>query len=312
MPYSSPLPAPRSPAKPRRPISPSTTATSAPGSLQDEDSDLADSFIVVAREDDAESTSTIGTALLAELSDTSSEARYEGSLDGSIHGELSDDGRSRNGDHLSDSGQDGLEGSYADAEATASILTDSRATLASAREINRRSSQWGRTPMVDDAAIPSSQSQFKFIFPNLDASISTVSGETVSDATTPSGSLAALRPLPQPATATRESRKSAILGRGGEELNRGIDEKWLRDARIWAPVAIRTIDSLDPPTPPNKSWIDQPPQRPGPAGELGGGAEHDGNAEEQRLSALQDRYQQMRRVVTAMATAGLGSMTKRW
>lgn len=212
----------------------------APSPTSTEPTDLSDSFILVSSssdEDDhteTESTSTVSTALLADLSDTSSEPRHPGSLEGSFHGNLSD----VDGDIDTISERD-LDGSYTDAEATESLVTDSRATLSVGDDM---------TPLSTSVALPSTVrgSQFAFIFPHLEASISS-SGTYTDSTTTPSGSLANLLPptVGKPVGVNSVEEKEIPKRVEREKSSGRVDEGWLKDARTWSTSTVHPVRQVN-------------------------------------------------------------------
>lgn len=312
MPYSSPLPL-LPPLPPQSPVSPSSFSTN--------EQELSDSFILVANDEDVEteSTSTISTALLAELSDTSSEPRYAGSLEGSFHGELSEadddldlDSRSDSVRHEADYE---LGGSYADAEATASLITESRSTL-SPRSLDP--SDWSPPgsarprPTMDRAA----SSQFRFIFPSPEASFS--SNAAQSDGTTPTGSLAELLPPPKlPGDRPTQLRLSATalpIADKREASSRGVDEDWLKDARTW-------VSELRPITPSESDKRDLWPEEgyaplASSAGTVGDKDETSGGQADGVKMRKQTRIARGRRelphALRAMVAVGVDTANRRW
>lgn len=323
MPYSSPHPGPRSPLSPS-----SYSSSSSSASEPDLDElDLSESFVIIRDDEtDVESNSTVSTALLELLSDTSSEPRHPDSLEGSL-GDLRDVDNTLIAGGVSEDEDDmGLNGSYADAEATASLLTDSRATLGAAEN----------TPLPQRPEMPSREtgSTFRFIFPEPGASFS--SAGTYTDHRTPSASVADLPPSPV-FSPTVETANPIISGTGNDapfaRLSeaarrtsdktpvRGVDEGWLKDARTWAPTTPGPVEIMMP------SWekgqydlsTDIALNMPVPSVQAVGSAlpqaemSAQGGAEEKQLSfRVDERQLQLKRALRAVVAAGAGHAGNRW
>lgn len=315
MPHPSLIPRLRSPIL--------SSSSSSSSSSFDEDL-LSDSFVIVPSDDDevdiadTESTSTVNTALLDLLSDTSSE-RQPGSLSGSFHGSLSEV------DDLNGPDDRGLDGSFADAEATASLITDSHATLS------------GEPPELTPMPRPSlvnaanTGSQFRFIFPHLDLEASTSSG-TYTDGQTPNGSVANLPPLPPlgaipsvPAetvagpsiSVTGDDQPFARLtveGRSKEKSPiRGVDEGWLKEARTWAPTHPAPPAPITMMMPSwEKGQCDQAQYDPYLPHESPTGETKESVGEENLLFPVEERQLQLKRALRAMVAVGAETSANRW
>lgn len=240
--------------------SPMPSSPSSSSSASDMLDDL-DSFVMVPSDDEADDTgstaSTVNTALLDLFSDSSA----PGSLQGSVHGSLSEV------DDLGDNDSDhGLDGSYTDAEATASLITNSRATLEGSDGTDDGHTVPLSTPMPRPSLATAAKtgSELLFIFPALEASIA--SSGTYTDGHTPSASVSHLPNIPfvhlptsntpdqpsGPTSAIAEDKPFARLAgesRSKREKSpiRGVDEGWLKDARTWAPKDARSWVPTHPP-----------------------------------------------------------------